>query len=204
MSLEPMGWKHPNILIPSKDDGRPLLRRMDLVIQLYLYNWEAEQTSYYKQAKRMRQYEINECFLRNLHHPCIQTVHVLCDTETTLNYYTSLAKEYQKDTKCVFVHHGKQPTYADFLQYVRQTLPENHIVCIQNSDIYIECQALNLNYYNLSGLFKGYISLLVGRRSALVTSTGVGSGLQILGCREAQAFDSPSGAIFYSIIRFRK
>lgn len=133
-----MGWKHPNILIPSKGDGRPLLRRMDLVIQLYLYNWEAEQSSYHKQAKRMRQYEINECFLRNLHHPFIQTVHVLCDTETTLNYYTSLAKEYQKDTKCVFIHHGKQPTYAEFLQYVRQTLPENHIVCIQNSDIYID------------------------------------------------------------------
>lgn len=117
--------------------------RMDLVIQLYLYNYDAEQHPYYKEAKRVRQAEIDECFLRNLHHPLIQTMHILCETRETMFYYANFAKEFQKETKCVFTFHGKQPTYAELLQYVQKNIPENRIVCIQNSDIYIDHNVSN-------------------------------------------------------------
>jgi hypothetical protein len=111
---------------------------MDLVIQLYLYNSESEQNYYHREAKKIRQMEIDECFLRNLHHPLIQTVHVLCETEQTREHYTNLAKYFQKEMKCVVSLHGKQPTYAELIKYVQTSIPDNRIVCIQNSDIYID------------------------------------------------------------------
>ena len=111
---------------------------MDLVIQLYLYSWQTEQDPYRKHAKQLRQREIAECFLRNLHHPLIETLHLLCDSEEAIAFYKALATEHNLLQKCVFVSHGKQPTYADFLQYVNKAIPDNHIVCIQNSDIYID------------------------------------------------------------------
>jgi hypothetical protein len=111
---------------------------MDLVIQLYLYNVESEQNYHQREAKKVRQMEIDECFLRNLHHPLIQTVHVLCETEKAKDYYTKLATHYRKEMKCVFFLHGKQPTYAELIQYVQRSIPEHRIVCIQNSDIYID------------------------------------------------------------------
>ena len=111
---------------------------MDLVIQLYLYDIESEQHPYQKQAKQIRQMEIDECFLRNLHHPLIQTVHVFCETEAVKDYFTGLAKQYKQEMKCLFIPYGKQPTYAEFVRYVKETIEDNHIVCIQNSDIYID------------------------------------------------------------------
>jgi len=116
---------------------------MDLVIQLYLYNFRNEQNPILASAKQRRQMEINECFLRNLHHPLINTIHILCDTGATKNHYESLAHE--KQEKCRFILHGKQPTYAEIIRYVSQNIPDNKIVCIQNSDIYID-HSLSLEF----------------------------------------------------------
>ena len=138
MSLIVTVTKPPNTLILSKVYRTPFLRRMDLVIQLYLYHWQAEQDPYRRQVKYERQMEIDECFQRNLHHPAIRVVYLLCESREVADYYLDIAKSYNKVMKCVFVNFGKQPTYADFLRYVAHQIPDNHIVCIQNSDIFID------------------------------------------------------------------
>lgn len=111
---------------------------MELVIQLYLYKWENEEEPIRKEAKHIRQTEINECFLRNLHHPLIRVLHILCESEEVMKYYTELAKQYEKEMKCIFTMYGKQPSYADLVMYVKESIADNKIICIQNSDIYID------------------------------------------------------------------
>lgn len=135
MSFQVMGLNCASSLIIPKRYLRTVC--MDLVIQLYLYNAESEQHPYQKQAKELRQVEIDECFLRNIHHPLIQRVHILCESQAAYIYFQRIASAY-KNMKCIFILHGKQPTYAEMLNYVKAAIPSNRIVCIQNSDIYID------------------------------------------------------------------
>lgn len=110
---------------------------MELVIQLYLYNYETEQDPYKRYMKQVRQMEIDECFVRNIHHPLIRRVHVLCESQAARSHFEALATHF-KSMKCLFLTHGKQPTYADMLRYVDKNIEEGKLVCIQNSDIYID------------------------------------------------------------------
>ena len=111
---------------------------MNLVIQLYLYEIENEIDQFRRAAKQIRQHEIDECFLRNLHHPLLKIIHVLCENERTKTHYESLAKQFGREMKCMFILFGRQPYYSDLVQYVEKSIPSNEIVCIQNSDIYID------------------------------------------------------------------
>lgn len=111
---------------------------MELVIQLYLYSVANEIDSLKRIMKLIRQREIDECFLRNLHHPLIKRFHILCENLDVKNYYEALAAEYPEKIKCIFTLFGKQPTYADIVRYVDTNIEHGAIVCIQNSDIYID------------------------------------------------------------------
>ena len=111
---------------------------MELVIQLYLYAIDKEQDPYRRYMKEIRQMEIDECFARNLHHPLIQTLHILCETEKAREHFINISKQFNKEMKCIFFVVGKQPTYAEIIQYVEKNIGDNKIVCIQNSDIYID------------------------------------------------------------------
>lgn len=138
MNLTHVGKNLKNSLIQSKPNWMTFSILMELVIQLYLYKWEEDPIPMRQQAKQIRQVEINECFLRNLFHPLINTIHVLCEDSKTKAYYTDVAKQHELEMKCCFVEYGKQPTYAELVEYVTNNIPENRIVCIQNSDIYID------------------------------------------------------------------
>lgn len=131
---------------------------MDLVIQLYLYKWESEEDPYRRYLKQVRQMEIDECFLRNLHHPLLQTFHVLCDSEGTEAYYRGLACQYEKQMKCIFTVHGRQPTYADMLRYIAKNIHDRKCVCIQNSDIYID-PAVSLDFVSTNATADRLIAL---------------------------------------------
>jgi hypothetical protein len=111
---------------------------MELVIQLYLYAIDKEQDPYRRYMKEIRQMEIDECFARNLHHPLITQIHILCDTEETKKYYENMSVQLRKQMKCTFILHNKQPTYAEIVDYVAKNIESNKLVCIQNSDIYID------------------------------------------------------------------
>ena len=110
---------------------------MELVIQLYLYNYQFEQDPYKRYFKQVRQREIDECFIRNIHHPLIHRVHILCETEEARSHFESIARDFN-NMKCIFTLHGKQPSYADMVRYVATNIEAGKRVCIQNSDIYID------------------------------------------------------------------
>ena len=131
---------------------------MELVIQVYLYDILYETDTYRRRAKQIRQMEIDECFLRNLHHPLIQHIHLLCENEETKDYYENLASKYGKQINCVFILYGKQPTYAEIVRYVSIHIPDNQIVCIQNSDIYID-HNLSIDFLSTSLPYNVFISL---------------------------------------------
>lgn len=131
---------------------------MELVIQLFLYSINNEQDPYRRYMKEIRQMEIDECFGRNLFHPLIQTIHILCDTLKTKQYYENLATKLGQQMKCVFVFHGKQPTYAEIVEYVSKNIHSNKIVCIQNSDIYID-HSLSKEFLEKSVTPNAFVSL---------------------------------------------
>lgn len=107
---------------------------MNVVIQSFLYVAGPNATPQEVCLKQQRQKEIDICFLVNIHHPAIKTMYVLCETQEALFYYKNLSTDVEE--KLRFVHYGHQPTYKEFLEFVSQTIAENEIVCIMNSDIY--------------------------------------------------------------------
>ena len=105
---------------------------MDLVIQLYTYNLNDNNPD-----KLIRQNEINECFTRNIKNPIFGQIHILLEKESDLEYYTILINSIPEKIKCKFTIFGKQPTYAEFVKYIDNSIEKNKIVCIMNSDIFM-------------------------------------------------------------------
>jgi hypothetical protein len=105
---------------------------MDLVIQLYTYDINDNNTS-----KKIRQNEINECFIRNIKNTIFSSIHVLLEKESDLEYYKLLVSSIVEKTKCVFTIFGKQPTYSDLIMYANNNIEADKIVCIMNSDIFM-------------------------------------------------------------------
>ena len=107
---------------------------MNVIIQTFLYKSSPTATQQEVYLKQQRQREIDICFQVNSHHPAVKKMYVLCETHDALLYYKELSKDVN-DTMC-FVMYGHQPTYKEFLEFVRDTIPDNELVCIMNSDIY--------------------------------------------------------------------
>lgn len=125
----------PNSHIQSKGSNI-ILKNMELVIQLYQYDYMTESNEYVRISKENRQYEILDCLHRNLLNPHINKIHILLEKESNYEFYKMCIKNNPQKDKCVFTVFGSQPRYADLVEYCKNTIKDNTIVCIQNSDIY--------------------------------------------------------------------
>jgi hypothetical protein len=110
---------------------------MELVVQLYIYKINDSDSDHIKFGKELRQYEINDCLIRNIHNPIFSKIHILVESDIELSYFKTLICEIQESTKCIFVIFGRQPYYSDFVQYINNTIPPDTSVCIMNSDIFM-------------------------------------------------------------------
>lgn len=108
---------------------------MDLIIQLFTYN--IDETDAFKEYKKHRQLEVNECFRRNVKNPIFSTIHILLEKSSDLPYYTNVINNLDEKNKCKFTIFSRQPKYADFVFYAKTNIPDNRIVCIMNSDIFM-------------------------------------------------------------------
>lgn len=107
---------------------------MNVVIQLFLYDLSTCKSEYEESRKRLRIWEYSTVLMKNCQDTQIQRIHVLCESEEALKYYRDLTYEYCE--KMTFVLVGHQPTYKEIVQYVKQTIPPNEIVCIMNADMF--------------------------------------------------------------------
>lgn len=101
--------------------------RMNLLVQLYRYKGDDEK-------RRQRQEEIDKCFQINTAAGFISSLHVFLEKSEDEEYFRGKASSL---SKVVFVHHGRQPTYKDFLTYAQKTFHDGQVVCIAHSDNYI-------------------------------------------------------------------
>jgi len=107
---------------------------MNAVIQLFLYRCAPGANEVERLLKERRQHEIDLCFQMNSHHPAIKKMYILCENQETIQYYRALGDDVKE--KLEFILFGHQPTYKEFLEFVRDFIPDDEIVCIMNSDIY--------------------------------------------------------------------
>ena len=107
---------------------------MNVVIQSFLYKPKSSSDVNEILLKKQRQQEIDICFQINSHHPAVKRMYVLCETPETIEYYKNLTRDVEE--KMNFILFGHQPTYKEFLEFVKDNIPEKEVVCIMNSDIY--------------------------------------------------------------------
>lgn len=103
---------------------------MDIVIQMYRYN-DIETNS----LKSQRQNEINFCFKENTSRAFVNKVHVILSNHIDEEYFKSIV---DSPEKLIFYNNGHQPTYAEIYKYIINTIPNDTIVCVMNSDIYLD------------------------------------------------------------------
>lgn len=84
--------------------------------------------------KEIRVKEYTEVFQRNLADPYIKSMHVLCEDNRALEYFSKIASPF--GSKAVFTVLGHQPTYKELMEYVKRTFSANELVCVMNGDIY--------------------------------------------------------------------
>lgn len=110
---------------------------MELVIQLYRYNIKDEDTHSNKIGKQRRQFEINDCLVRNIKNDIFSNVHVLFENADDIEYYTKLISDIPEKIKLRPTIFGKQPLYSDIVRYINMNIKNGTIVCIMNSDIFM-------------------------------------------------------------------
>jgi hypothetical protein len=108
---------------------------MELIVQLFTYR--IDDNDPLRAQKKQRQFEVNECFRRNVKNPVFSTIHILLERASDLVYFQNLIKDFGEKDKCNFVIFGRQPKYADFVFYAKTKIQDNKMVCIMNSDIYM-------------------------------------------------------------------
>mgnify|MGYP006281997829 CR=1 FL=1 len=107
---------------------------MNVVIQLFLYDFTKCKNPYEQMRKEIRVKEFSCVLLKNCADPYIEKVHILCETQEAAHYFSTVTRDYSEKT--VFVLVGHQPTYKEIVEYVAHTIPPNKLTCIMNADIY--------------------------------------------------------------------
>jgi len=110
---------------------------MDIIIQLFLYSRNSDDTEEIKHKKHVRESEYSHCFRENLSRDYVNRIHILLVNPDDEIHFKSLAGEYEY--KCKFIPFGRQPHYKDFIQYA-YTIDDNRILCIMNGDILLDKQ----------------------------------------------------------------
>jgi len=103
---------------------------MDIVIQMYRYK-----DTEINPLKLQRQNEIDFCFKENASRDFVNKAHIILSDPSDQEYFSRIV---DNPDKLVFYNNGLQPTYKDICEYVKNNIPDNTIVCIMNSDIYLD------------------------------------------------------------------
>ncbi len=111
---------------------------MNVVIQLFLYDWSKCRSDAERLRKELRILEYGSVLLQNCADPNIKKVHVLCETQEAADYYESISAQFSHKT--VFVNHGKQPTYQELMEYIKKTFTSKEIVCLMNADMFFNSE----------------------------------------------------------------
>jgi hypothetical protein len=114
---------------------------MNIVIQLYRYNIENSTSIYQHHQKIVRQMELQECLVRNLNNSIVKSLHILVESYNDINYYKQFTDSYKEKVHYTII--GHQPTYKEFLLYVKDIFQPGEIVAIMNSDMFYNS---NFNY----------------------------------------------------------
>ena len=67
---------------------------MNVVIQLFLYDWSKCSNPYEKMRKEFRIQEFATVLRLNLSNPHIKSIHILCETQDASDFYESVANEF--------------------------------------------------------------------------------------------------------------
>jgi hypothetical protein len=107
---------------------------MNIVIQLYQYDINTVSSIYQYRQKIVRQMELQECLVRNLNNSIVKSIHILVESYNDINYYKQFTDSFEEKVRYVVI--GHQPTYKEFLLYVKETFQPGEVVSIMNSDMY--------------------------------------------------------------------
>lgn len=110
---------------------------MELVIQLYQYSIKNTDTPQIQFGKEIRQAEIDDCFKRNSDNTLFKKIHVLCESEANVQYFSNLLDDKNR-CHVNFIIFGKQPLYSDLVEYVQRNISPDTLVCITNSDVFLD------------------------------------------------------------------
>lgn len=101
-------------------------------------------TQFFKHDNSKRYREVRECLIKNCLCPHIDKI-VLINAKD----YSSEYSKFNGSNKIQQIVSGKRLTYSDFLQYVRDEVPENIFVVLSNADIYFGDSMLDLWKINM-------------------------------------------------------
>jgi hypothetical protein len=130
---------------------------MDLVIQLYRYTKSKSDTPQNVIGKERRQFEINDCLIRNIKNKIFLNIHVLFENADDLEYYNNLISDIPERYKLIPTIFGKQPLYSDIVRYINMNIKDDISVCIMNSDIFMGSVAIE--FINKELTYNTFISL---------------------------------------------
>jgi hypothetical protein len=114
-------------------------------------------TQFFKHKDNKRFAEIKECLSRNCASSYIDKI-VLINEKSFLNEYTSM----KGSNKIKEIIIGKRLTYADFLKYVQEQVPNNVFTILCNADIYFGDSLLDLHRVNMNDKMLGLLRWDVG------------------------------------------
>ena len=113
-------------------------------MQFQLYN------NYYVDRTANRQYEIEQCFIRNIKCWEIDEIIILMSASHQMHFVQMLLRNdlqsYSKKIKVVLAEH--RPSYRDWFSMTRKYSNNECISCISNSDIFFTNEEV-LNSYKL-------------------------------------------------------
>ena len=115
---------------------------MNVIIQLFMYDFAMCKTQWELERKQLRLQEYAICLLHNCMNKSVKSIHIFVDTEYARRFYSEFTKQF--DTKATFVLHEKQPTFKDLVEYAMKTFSNDELVCIMNSDIVFNSEKDNL------------------------------------------------------------
>ena len=106
---------------------------MNVIIQLFVFNLAECQSQYELRTKEFRLLEYTRVLSTNLADKNIKHIYALCESKEAIEFYTC---NIPLTNKITFYLVGHQPSYKEFMLFVKETIPDNEIVCIMNADMF--------------------------------------------------------------------
>jgi hypothetical protein len=110
---------------------------MNVIIQLFVFNLQECQSQYEVRIKEFRMLEYITVLNKNIADKNIKHIHVLSESQGAIDFYTS---NIPATNKITFHLVGHQPTYKEFMTFVKEKIPNDEIACIMNADMYFNSE----------------------------------------------------------------